>query len=77
VDLIKRFSNLREIYLLYDSGTIQTSKQAALLLSKYFNVRVNVMGKRDPGDATRDEILDKLNLSVSAISFFLNKLNKI
>jgi hypothetical protein len=75
ISIIRSFKSIKNIYLLYDFGTMKQVKTMALELSKYYNVRANIMPSiEDPGDASDEVIFQTLENSKTAIEFFVGRI---
>ena len=62
------------IILMYDSETIQQTKSAALLLSKYFYDKiVEIKGNKDPGEMNADDFLQAFESIYTTHEYFLQK----
>ena len=61
---------------MYDPDKPEMIKSASLSLQRYFNVRIALLKdkKKDPGDATANELLDALDNLIEPINFFANNL---
>lgn len=81
VALLGEFGRLESIYLVYDYNTIEQSKQSALMIESalYKKVLVGEITEegKDPGNMSRDELLDVLSKSVETLSFKIGKLNYV
>lgn len=66
---------VKRIYLMYDPETIQQTKSAALLLSKYFEVEIaEIDCNKDPGEMNFDDFARVLSKTQTPNEYFLNKL---
>ena len=57
---------------MYDPDKPEMIKTAALTLQKYFNVTIAELKdkKKDPGDATQEELLEALDNVIEPINFY-------
>lgn len=66
---------VKRIYLMYDPETIQQTKSAALLLSRYFDVEIaEIDCNKDPGEMNFDDFARVLSKTQTPNEYFLNKL---
>jgi Zn ribbon nucleic-acid-binding protein len=76
---IKRLQDkgVSDVILMFDNNTYPASKQCSLHLSKYFNVMVGHIRKKDcdPDNLTTDEFLEVMDRLEDPFSFNLNRLN--
>lgn len=81
IGLINKFSNIKNIYLLYDGGTIKQSKQCGLFILSNTgkNVRVCDIKQKDfdPGDMDAVQLVESLEQSVDGFEFNYNKVDEI
>lgn len=81
INLINKFENIKNIYLLYDEGTIKQSKQSGLelLSGTGKNVRVCDIKQKDldPGDLNSNQLVEVLEQSVGSMSFNYEKIDGI
>jgi len=72
-----RKSNVKTIYLMYDEGTIQQSKQYSMELSKYFEVFVCYIDdpKIDPGNMDKNYLSKILDNAENYLYFYTSKIN--
>jgi len=80
IDIIKQYKNIKNIYLLYDEGTINQSKHYGLMLSNICrNVNVCEIKQKnlDPGEMTTDQLIKTLERSVNSVSFNFEKIDGI
>lgn len=75
-----QLKGIKNILLLYDSDVLQKVKEAAVNLSKYFNVSVGLIeyanqnGQiKDPGDLNKEELQTILNNTYSPLDFYTKK----
>lgn len=81
VNILKKFSNIDNVYLMYDYKTIEQSKQCGAMIEEETNCTVRVgeikeEGK-DPGNMTCEEIISVMDQSVFPLSFKVGKLNYV
>lgn len=80
IQILKKYKNIKVIYLMYDEGTIRQSKHCGLLLDELeksvFVAEIKEVGL-DPGDMSKNQIMDSLQQSVNSFSFNLNKVDGI
>ena len=76
IKLLRKKRGVRNIILMYDPDKPEMIKSASLSLQRYFNVRIALLKdkKKDPGDATANELLDALDNLIEPINFFANNL---
>lgn len=76
IKLLRKKRGVRNIILMYDPDKPEMIKSASLSLQRYFNVRIALLKdkKKDPGDATVNELLDALDNLIEPINFFANNL---
>lgn len=80
IQLISKKENIKTVYLLYDEGTIDKSKQYGMkLMETKKDIRVCEIQKKDldPGEMNINELLEAFELSVSALTFNFNKIDGI
>lgn len=81
IKIINLYNNIRNIYLLYDNGSISQSKHSGLEL--YRDTRKNVMvceivqDELDPGGMIAYQLIEVMEESVNAVNFSLGKVNGI
>lgn len=76
IGLLRQKKNLRNIVLMYDPDKPEMIKSTALTLQKYFNVLIAELKdkKKDPGDATQEELIEALDNTIEPINYFTNNL---
>lgn len=74
IALLRQKKSVRNIILMYDPDKPEMIKSAALTLQKYFNVVIAELKdkKKDPGDATQDELLEAIDNAIEPINYFTN-----
>jgi len=80
IDIINKYSNIKNIYLLYDEGTITQSKHYGLLLSETNkNIQVCEIKQKgvDPGDLKSTQLLQILEESENELNFNISKIDGI
>lgn len=82
IKIINKYKNIKNIYLLYDWGSIKQSKESGLnlfeeLKGKNINVCEITQVGLDPGGMTANQIIEVLEKSVNAVSFNLCKIDGI
>lgn len=82
IEILRGFKNLKNIYLLYDYGTIVNSKKyGMILLSELPDVNIKICDiqkkDKDPGDLNIFEINEVLNKSVGVLDFKYGKLSHV
>lgn len=81
IDLINNKPQIKDIYILWDYGTLEKSKHyASILYTKTdCSVKVCEIVKKDcdPGDLNREETLDVISKSVNALQFNIGKINHV
>lgn len=72
ISLLRQKKNVRNIILMYDPDKPEMIKNASLSLQRYFNVRIALLKdkKKDPGDATQEELLEALDDLIEPINFY-------
>lgn len=72
ISLLRQKKSVRNIILMYDPDKPEMIKTAALTLQKYFNVTIAELKdkKKDPGDATQEELLEALDNVIEPINFY-------
>lgn len=80
ISILKKYKNLKNIYLMYDArDSVNVMKHASLNLKREFdNVRVCYLPDSDPGDSDAERLMKSIDDSESVLSFYYNKvlLNK-
>lgn len=75
IQLLRKKKSVKNIIIMYDPETIQQVKSTALIMMKYFNVKVaELSGELDPGDATEKEIKRAINNLISPIDYYSKRL---
>ncbi len=80
IKIIKSYTNVRNIYLLYDNGSIRQSKHSGLELIKVVkNVNVCEITQLDldPGGMTANQLIEVMSKSVSSFAFNIGKINEM
>lgn len=72
---------VKNIILLYDSLAISSSKKVALELLEYFDVKIGKIDSpaqidKDPGDLTKEELIEVLDSLISPLNYYTNFLQK-
>jgi hypothetical protein len=77
IALLREWTNIKNVILLYDYGTTKQSKTYALKLNKYFNVMVGVIKDKDldPGDMNVKELEQIISTLQNPMEFYTNNLN--
>lgn len=77
MNLLKK-KGIETVILMYDPDKLPEVKSGALLLQKKFNTWIALLKnpERDPGDASKEELLEALSELVDPINFYIDKLNK-
>lgn len=81
IKILKKYPNIKNIFLMYDYNTIINSKRYGLELNNelksvdIFVCEIDIKDA-DPGILSKDSILDILNKSVNVIEFNKKKLNR-
>ena len=72
ISLLRQKKSIRNVILMYDPDKPEMIKTAALTLQKYFNVTIAELKdkKKDPGDATQEELLEALDNVIEPINFY-------
>jgi 5S rRNA maturation endonuclease (ribonuclease M5) len=76
IKLLRLKRSVRNIILLYDPDKPEMIKSTALTLQKYFNIGIACLKdkKKDPGDASQEELLEALDEIMEPINFYTNNL---
>jgi hypothetical protein len=80
IDIINKYENIKNVYLLYDEGTIKQSKHCGILLGetgKNVNVCEIKQKNLDPGDMKSFQLLEALEKSVNFLMFNFAKIDAI
>lgn len=81
INILKGFSGIKKVYLMYDFNTVDQSKRYGAMLESEVGCEVKVCEVRwegkDPGNMTRDELIFVLEQAVSPLSFIVGKLNYV
>lgn len=77
VNLLKK-KGIKTVILMYDPDKLSEIKSNALILQKTFNTWIALLKdvKKDPGDATEEELLEALSDLTDPINFYVDKLDK-
>lgn len=80
IDRLKRFKNLKNIFLMWDArDSVNVMKKAGIKLKENFeNVNICYLPGNDPGDSDADRLLESIDTAESVMSFYYSKvvLNK-
>ena len=81
INLINKFGNIKNIYLLYDEGTIKESKQGGLAILSHTDKNVMVCDIRqkglDPGDLNSDQLIEVLEGAINGFEYNYDKIDGI
>lgn len=70
IQLLKK-KNIKNVILMYDPDKPKQVKSSAMMLYKFFDTKIALLKdkKKDPGDATVDELLEALTNLIDPINF--------
>lgn len=76
IRLLRKKKSVQSVVLMYDPDKPEMIKSVSMTLQKYFTVRIACLKdkKKDPGDATQEELLEALDNMVEPINFYTNNL---
>lgn len=76
IRLLRKKAGVKNIILMYDPDKPEMIKSIALTLQKYYVVMISCLKdkKKDPGDASQEELLEALDHLIEPINFYTNNL---
>lgn len=76
IKFLRKKQGVKNIILMYDPDKPEQIKTTALTLQRFYNVKIALLKdkKKDPGDATQEELLETFDNLIDPIDYFLKVL---
>lgn len=76
IKLLQKKRSVKNVILMYDPDKPEQIKTTALTLQRIFSVKIAILKdkKKDPGEATQEELLEALDNLIDPINYFLKVL---